>query len=290
MTAMLAKMHPQVDLTPPGQTDPDDVPEPPAEPISKRGDVWLLGNHRLMCGDSSDEADVNRLLAGAKPRLMVTDPPYGVNYEPEWRGTARRTGKVVNDDSTDWSGVFQGYGEITIAYVWCPPGDYQIVFANILMAANFHIRNQIIWRKQMATFSRGHYHWQHEPCWYAVREGASAEWVGDRKQSSVWDINRVVGWFKGAEVDKTAVTDNGVAHSTQKPVECMERPIRNHEGNIFDPFVGSGTTIIAAERQNRTCYAMEISEAYTDAAKARWENYTGQKAILEPSNPDESGH
>ena len=248
---------------------PDDAVEPVADPITKRGDVWQLGRHRLMCGDSTDADDVARLLDGAKPRLMVTDPPYGVEYDASWRNenlpyAPVRVGQVTNDsDPAGWRAALERYSA-PVAYVWSPPGDYQIVFASILQQAGYEIRCQLIWRKQIHVISRGHYHWRHEPCWYAVRKGASAKWIGDRSQSTVWDVT----WDKNVEG----------GHSTQKPVECMERPIRNHEGDVYDPFVGSGTTIIAAERQNRTCYAMEIDPGYVDAAVKRWEAYTGGKA------------
>ena len=267
-------------LVPEAPGDADAIPEIPEEPTSKRGDLYLLGNHRLMCGDSSDAGDVAALLDGATPRLMVTDPPYGVDYDPNWRaetinsaGSISRSGLVVNDDTTDWSGVFNGYSGIAVAYVWSPGGDHQIAFANILLAADFGIRNQIIWRKQKIVPSRGHYHWQHEPCWYAVKKGSTAHWIGDRKQASIWDISNLNRAIRD-DTDPNARAE----HSTQKPVECMERPIRNHEGDVYDPFVGSGTTIIAAERQQRTCYAMEIEPGYVDAAVKRWEQYTGRTA------------
>jgi DNA modification methylase len=128
----------------------------------------------------------------------------------------------------------------------------------------------VIWRKPRFIISRGHYHWQHEPCWYAVRKGGSAKWCGDRSQSTVWDI---------------ALKDGGedTNHSTQKPVECMARPIRNHGGkddDVYDPFLGSGTTIIAAEQLGRRCYGLELSPAYCDVIVARWEKLTGRKAEL----------
>ena len=269
----LKAMFPDVDiagiLAPEPLTDPDEAPELPVEPVSKRGDVWLLGRHRLMCGDSQDKADVDRLLDGAIPRLMVTDPPYGVNYDPSWRDeqlayAARRISPVTNDDRTDWSETLRAYTRADVAYWWSPPGDHQLIFAKLLQDAGYVLRGQMIWRKQKIVPSRGHYHYQHEPCWYAVRKGATAGWIGDRSQSTVWDIS----WDKNVEG----------GHSTQKPVECMERPIRNHEGEVYDPFVGSGTTIIAAERQGRNCYAMEIEPRYVDASVKRWEDYTGGKA------------
>ena len=285
--SLLESMH-HVDLTPEGQTDPDDTPpEPPEEPVTKRGDVWLLGRHRLMCGDSQDKTDVEKLLAGARPRLMVTDPPYGVDYDASWRdrafadgqldsdvvrsfgnasGSTRRTGRVPGDNSSDWSRTLAVYAP-DVLYVWSPPGDQTLVFGAIIEDADFEIRSQLIWTKSRPVISRGHYSYQHEPCWYAVRRGAKADWLGPSLESTVWSIH----WDKNVEG----------GHSTQKPLECMERPIRNHEGDVYDPFVGSGTTIIAAERQARTCYALELEPRYVDVCVNRWEKYTGGKATKE---------
>ena len=196
---------------------------------------------------------------------MVTDPPYGMNYDAEWRqrempgkNTKRAIGKVVNDDRTDWREAY-ALAPSSVAYVWgyAPPIDG-------LMACGFEFRTLIVWVKNQFVISRGHYHGQHEPCWYAVRRGASAQWRGDRKQSTVWCI------------DKPHKSETG--HSAQKPVECMQRAIHNHQGDVHDPFVGSGTTIIAAEREQRRCYAMEIAPEYVDLAVTRWEDFTGQKA------------
>ena len=142
---------------------------------------------------------------------------------------------------------------------------YLLDFGRILQEADYEIRAQLIWRKQQIVISRGHYHGQHEPCWYAVRKGATAAWKGDRKQSTVWDIPNLLKAIR----DDSTNPDARQELVAQKPVECMERPIRNHEGDVYDPFVGSGTTIIAAERQDRTCYAMEIAPQYVDAAVKR---------------------
>ena len=255
-----------------GQTDPDAIPEAP-EPRTKLGDVWAMGDHRLMCGSATEADDVARLLDGATPALMVTDPPYGVEYDAEWRRTARNadgsllsTGKgravgvVLGDDRADYREAY-ALAPGPVAYVWM--GGPASPVAD-LIACGFAFRAMIVWVKSHFVISRGHYHGQHEPCWYAVRKGAKANWCGDRKQTTVWGI------------DKPQKSETG--HSTQKPVECMERPIRNHKGDVYDPFVGSGTTIIAAEREKRRCYAMEIEPAYVDVAVARWEAFTGRTA------------
>jgi DNA modification methylase len=263
-----------------GLTDPDDAPEPEAEAVSALGDVWVLGRHRLICGDSTDAAVVDKVLAGVKPHLMVTDPPYGVEYDPAWRDEAAKyspsmgnrkdtaKGRVSNDDRADWREawvLFPG----DVAYVWCASLCNDEVIIS-LEASGFQRRAQIIWAKSHITVGRGHYQWQHEPCWYAVRKGATGHWFGDRKQSTLWQIS------------KPQKSETG--HSTQKPIECMKRPIENNSSPgqaLYEPFSGSGTTIIAAEMTGRCCHAIELNPQYVDVAVRRWQNFTGQQAILE---------
>jgi DNA modification methylase len=255
-----------------GLIDPDAVPEVPAVPVTQRGDLILLGKHRLLCGDATNPLDVARLLDGHQPFLMVSDPPYGVEYDPEWRKEAgvndsQRMGKVTNDDRDDWSAAYRLFpGDVV--YLW-HASSHAIDVGLHLRATGFEIRAGIIWRKPSLVLSRGHYHWQHEPCWYAVRQGKTAKWCGDRTQSTVWDI---------ARNDGTGET----THGTQKPCECMARPIRNHGGkedDVYDPFLGSGTTLIACEQLGRRCFGMEIEPGYCDQIVARFEAFTGQKAI-----------
>ena len=255
-----------------GLTDPDDVPEPVEAPYVQRGEVYRLGAHRLMCGDSTSAEDVARLLDGAKPNLMVTDPPYGVEYDPNWRNeaadkglishAASRVGDVSNDDRADWSSAW-ALSPASVVYCW-HAGRHASTVQSSLEVAGFEVRNQVVWAKPRFAISRGHYNWQHEPCWYAVRKGATASWIGDHSQTTLWEVT----------LDKNV--EGG--HSTQKPVECMERAIRNHAGDVYEPFAGSGTTIIAAERQGRTCYAMEIEPKYAQVCIDRWEAFTGLKA------------
>ena len=257
-----------------GLTDPDAVPEAPINPVTVQGDTWLLGKHRLRCGDSTSATDVEGLLAGVKPHLMVTDPPYGVNYDPKWRfeaGVSKNTlkmGAVLNDDKADWReawALFPG----DVAYVW-HAGLFAGVVAESLEACEFKLRSQIIWSKDRFALSRGDYHWQHEPCWYAVREKATGHWASDRKQATVWAIK--------------AREDGGFGHGTQKPVQCMKRPIENNSSPgqaVYEPFSGSGTTIIAAEMTGRIAYAMELSPVYVDVAVKRWQEFTGLKAVLD---------
>jgi DNA modification methylase len=252
-----------------GLTDPDAVPEVPAEPVTVLGDVWTLGRHRLAYGDSTDPRVVEKALNGVKPHLMVTDPPYGVEYDPAWRGDTQRIGKVLNDDRADWREVWALFpGDV--AYVWCASLHIHTV-AESLLAAGFDLRASIIWAKDRLQLSRGHYHWQHEPCWYAVRKGGTGHWGGDRKQTTLWQISH-----KGQDADTT--------HGTQKPVECMRRPIENNSSRgqaVCEPFSGFGTTIIAAEMTGRACHAIELSPAYVDVAVRRWQDFTGHQAVLD---------
>ncbi|MCX7379886.1 MAG: DNA methyltransferase, partial [Alphaproteobacteria bacterium] len=250
-----------------------EAPGPPSDPVTRPGDLWLLGEHRLLCGDATSAQDVARLLDGKKPHLMATDPPYGVEYDPTWRNAAGvsdtvRTGRVLNDHRADWReawALFPG----DVAYVW-HAGRHTRTVLESLEAAGFTIRSQIIWAKSRLVLGRGDYHWQHEPCFYAVRDGKTGHWQGARDQTTLWSIGN------GGDEDAATV------HSTQKPVECMRRPmINNSEAGqaIYEPFSGSGTTIIAAETTGRACVAMEISPAYCDVAILRWQQFTGRDVV-----------
>jgi DNA modification methylase len=171
----------------------------------------------------------------------------------------RRVGEVSFDDEMDWSSAWACFpGEV--AYVW-HAGRYGVPAIESLEKCNFLVRTQIIWKKAGFVISRGHYNWQHEPCWYAVRKGKKAHWIGDHSQSTIWEIAPV------------AQDKENMRHGTQKPLECMARPIRNHEGDVYDPFIGTGTTMLAAEQLGRTtmlaaeqlgrtCYSMEIEPKY----------------------------
>ena len=256
------------------QEGEDEIPDTPEDPVSRPGDLWILGNHRLLCGDSTVATDVERLLDGVKPLLMVTDPPYGVEYDPAWRNQAgaaktRRTGKVLNDDRADWReawALFPG----DVAYVW-HGALHAATVAESLKAAGFAIRSQIVWAKDRLVLSRGDYHWQHEPCWYAVKKTGKGHWAGDRKQTTLWQIS-------GKDQDTDTV------HGTQKPVECMRRPILNNSSPgqaVYEPFMGSGTTLIAAETTGRVCLGIELNPAYVDVAVERWQRFTGRQGVLD---------
>jgi DNA modification methylase len=193
-----------------------------------------------------------------------------VKYDAAWRAGLGRsaagiaTGEVLNDDRSDWCEAWELFpGDV--AYVWCASLHSHEV-AGSLIAAGFGLRSQIVWDKTRLVISRGDYHWQHEPCWYAVRKGRTGHWTGDRKQTTLWPIPHL---------------KSETGHSTQKPVECMRRPIENNSSPgqaVYEPFSGSGTTIIAAEMTGRACYAVELAPAYVDVAVQRWEAFTGKKA------------
>lgn len=268
------------------QSDPDEEQEPAAIEISKLGDIWLMGAHRIACGSSTDKKTVDALLDGDEPRLMVTDPPYGVEYDPNWRNSADRSthikglkigatavGVVQNDDRSDWSEAWALFAG-DVAYVWHAGLHASVVFES-LKKGGFEVRSQIMWNKQTHIIGRGDYHWKHEPCWYAVRKGKAGNFnrsgAEGRKQNTVWDI---------------AHRSSETGHSTQKPIECMKRPIENNSkvgDQIYEPFAGSGTTIIAAEMTGRACLAVELSPAYVDVCIRRWQEFTGKKATLQSS-------
>ena len=196
-------------------TDEDAAPDAPATPVTKPGDLILLGSHRLLCGDATQAEDVARLLDGIRPHLMVTDPPYGVDYDPAWRNEAgvsatKRTGKVANDDRADWRDAWALFPGDT-AYVWYA-AIHATTAAESLIACGFDIRAQIVWSKNRFALGRGDYHWGHEPCWYAVRKGTRSHWQGARDQSTLWSMASA-----GTE-------DAATPHGTQKPVEqCAGR-------------------------------------------------------------------
>lgn len=264
--------------TNPGQTPEDRTVTPRATTI-RRGDLFQLGPHRLLCGDATSTADVARLLNGSVPSLMITDPPYGVAYDPAWRsrrypGQRTAVGAVANDDRVDWTTAFEAYpGDV--AYIW-HAGVFAGQVAASLSSAGFAIRAQIVWAKQHFALSRGDYHWQHEPCWYAVRRGAAAHWRGDRTQSTLWSVPNL-NPMGGSRDGENAVT----GHSTQKPVRLFERPILNHtaaDDAIYDPFVGSGTALIAADKTGRRAFVMDIDPQYVQVVIDRWEAYRGTAA------------
>ena len=273
------------------------------------GQLWQLGEHKILCGDSTSAEVVARLLGDDKPHLMVTDPPYGVNYDASWRAESinggktgdMATGKVMNDDIADWTAtweLFFQHGGV-VCYIWHADKQSSTV-ADSIFASGFELRNLIVWAKDRLAISRGNYHHQHEPCWYAVKKGESAKFTEDRTQSTLWkniqDVTRpdeliFVAKDEARKIyaisgDRSTLwqipkpTKSETGHSTQKPVECMARPIRNHDSEfVYEPFSGSGTTIIACEQLGRKCRAIEISPAYVAVAIQRWADATGKTPV-----------
>jgi DNA modification methylase len=268
---------------------------------TKPGELWLIGGkHRLLVGDCTLPEAVSRLFAGRVPALMVTDPPYGVKYDPTWRHrlgitTSSRTGAVTNDDRADWSAAWRLFPG-NVAYVYHGALHGPTVFES-LAAAGFLVRAQLVWLKPRLVLNRGHFHWKHEPlfhaerpddadpeppveaelAYYGVRKGARADWRGGRKQTTVCEIG-----FTG---------ETQTHRGTQKPVECMARPIRNHGAAgdaVYDPFLGSGTTLIAAHRVGRVCYGCEIEPRYADVILKRAEAEGLECARAEEEAPTET--
>jgi len=254
-----------------GLTDENEAPALAETAVTAVSDIWCMGPHRLACGDSTDRDTVRTLLNDLSPHLMVTDPPYGVEYDPSWRHRAgvnksSRVGKVRNDERADWEAAWALFPG-GIAYVW-HGALHATAVAESLVRHGFAIRAQIIWAKERLVIGRGDYHWQHEPCWYAVRK--KGNWTGDRKQTTLWSI-------------PSGGQDTETTHGTQKPVECMRRPMLNNSAPgqaIYDPFMGSGTTLIAAETTGRACLGIELDPLYVDVAVRRWQAFTGDAARL----------
>lgn len=275
---------------PAGLTDPDEVPETPKEAVTRPGDLWLMGEHRLLCGDCTNGELVLVALGSHQPRLLVTDPPYGISLDMEWRdraghnqmGPANKSymkiamnGQGISGDTkADWSAAFALVASIDVAYVWHAT-SHLVEVAQGLERIGFSVRQQIIWNKTVAAMSRSAYHWKHEPCWYAVRNGATAHWIGTKDQTTIWEAASPKHIMSGSKEEK-------LPHPTQKPVDLMVRSIRNHESAaVYEPFCGSGTTMMAAEMNDRVCVGLEIEPRYADVTVTRWQNFTGRAATLD---------
>jgi site-specific DNA-methyltransferase (adenine-specific) len=249
----------------------DEIPEPPAEPVTKPGDLWLLGEHRVLCGDSTKAEDVERLMDGAKADLMMTDPPYNVDYT----GGTKDSLKVVNDNMHDADFREFLVSCFTAAFGAMKPGASFYIFHADSEGYNFRgavrdcgekVRQCLIWEKNALVMGRQDYQWQHEPCLYGWKEGSAHGWYSDRKQTTLLKFDR---------------PHRSQEHPTMKPVGMFAYLIGNStapQGLAYDPFLGSGTTLIAAEQLGRKCYGMEISPAYCDVIVKRWELLTGKTA------------
>jgi DNA modification methylase len=265
---MMEDAHPEV--------TEDEVPEVPVDAITKPGDLWLLGEHRVLCGDSTSEADVSRLMNGEKADMVFTDPPYGVNYDGG-HATDKRREKLKNDNSTliyddSVPNMFKHSKDEAALYLWfAATKSLQVLqVLQVLQANNYVIRSWLIWNKNQAQFGAigAQYKQKHEPCLYCFKKGQSPYWNGPNNEVSVWDEKR-------SRINEF--------HPTQKPVELSGRALANScpaSGLVLDLFLGSGATLIGAEQTKRKCYGMEISPNYCDVIVKRWENLTGKKATL----------
>lgn len=252
----------------------DDVPEvdEESEPICKLGDIWQLGNHRLLCGDSTATADVEKLMNGEKADLLLTDPPYNVAYE----GATKDKLTIQNDDMNDdefheflhdaFTNADSVMKEGAAFYIWHADSE-GFNFRSACKGAGWKIRQCLIWVKNSIVLGRQDYQWKHEPCLYGWKEGAAHYFVDDRTQSTVWEFNKPLR--------------NG-EHPTMKPIDLMARAINNSSrrgDNVLDLFGGSGSTLITCEQLGRRCYMMELDPKYCDVIIKRWETLTGEKAV-----------
>jgi DNA modification methylase len=262
------------------EIEEDEAPEPPVDPITKPGDLWVLGDHRLLCGDSTKAEDVKRLMAGRIAEMMHADPPYGVNYEGGHFHSGdvnvkRTREKLAADESTDIYGKFLPEAMNVVdgpCYLWFAGSLGRAVYSAVEDAGGV-ISTLLIWHKTNATYAamNAQYKQRHEPCLYFKPKKSTLRWVGPADACSLWE-------FKKEGLNKL--------HPTQKPVELVANALCNHKAElVYDPFLGSGTTLIAAEQLGRKCYGMEISPAYCDVIVNRWEKLTGKKAVCEKKNP-----
>ncbi len=267
-----------------GKTQSDDVPEPPATTVTCRGDMWILGNHRLLCGDSTNRRDVERVMDGHRAALVATDPPYLVDYTGErgdgvgkdWSATYREID--ITDADSFFRGVFGNVAHVleknAAIYCW-HAHKRQALISKIWDELGILDHQQVIWVKPTPVFGRVFWHFRHEPCMMGWVKGSMPAHDSDHQFNSVWEID-----WEG----KSRVVGN--EHPTQKPVEIFARPMRKHTkpGDIcFEPFSGSGSQLIAAEREGRRCFAIEIQPVFVEVAVRRWEAFTGRKAERVPA-------
>lgn len=277
---MLADLAKDAGLYKTGEVEEDEVPEPPDDPVTKPGDLWLLGEHRVLCGDSTKAEDVARVMNGQRARLICTDPPYGVDFSgAKYCPTAKAWEGIANDkrQGTDlrtwlhgmWTKWLQHVHGDASFYSWCAAMEEGAAAAAAMRDSGIHVQSQIIWVKNALVLGQADYQWKHENCWYGFFKGKQHRWLGGRSQTTVWNVSKVA--------------NNEYVHPMQKPVELYAIPIRNHTGEgdvVAEPFGGSGTQIVAAEQLGRKCFAMELEPKYCDVIVQRWEKLTGKTAVL----------
>jgi DNA modification methylase len=273
--------------------DEDVAPPLPAKPVTRLGDLWLCGPHRVLCGDATTAADISRLIRGSQPILLATDPPYGIELDSEWRDRAglkgsgpaerylkyrtagHRETRISGDTRADWSEAFALVPSLQVGYVWHASRFTREVLDGLLRIGFVH-HQQIIWDKGRTVLTRTHYWFQHEPCWYVRKK--NAPWHGrPGENSTIWASASPKFIMGGSDETK-------FDHPTQKPVELIRRPILNHTRPgelVYDPFLGSGTTVAAAEGTGRVCYGIELDPKYVDVVVERWQRLSGQNATLD---------
>tara|TARA_Y100001951_G_C11292165_1_gene272947 strand:+ start:101 stop:1354 length:1254 start_codon:yes stop_codon:yes gene_type:complete len=265
------------ELEPEYDGDADAVPEPPEDPITKPGDLWVLGEHRLLCGDSTNLQHVERLMNGKKADLWLTDPPYNVDYE----GKTKEKLAIENDSMSDSDfrqflvDVYTSADAVMNAggafYIWHADSE-GFNFRGAAADMGWQVRQCLIWLKQHMVMGRQDYHWKHEPCLYGWKEGAAHLWNTDRKQTTVLEFDR---------------PSRNKEHPTMKPVDLFQYQMCNSTKKgaiVLDSFGGSGTTLIAAERSRRKACLMELDPRYCDVIVKRWEEFTGKTAVCEPNS------
>jgi DNA modification methylase len=269
-----------------GNTDPDAIPDPPAVPKAQRGQVWRLGEHRLMCGDSTVFTDVEMLMGGIKADLVFSDPPYGVSYADKniflnaidkgcrIQTEIKNDHMAVDDMQVFWQSAFENMlnaaSDEASYYYTGPQGGELLAMMMMIDRSGWQLKHMIIWAKNNHVLGRCDYNYKHEPILFGWKQKGTHKFYGPSNETSLWPI------------DKPLKND---LHPTMKPVELVERCIRNSSmvgQSVLDLFLGSGTTLIAAEKTGRICYGMELSEHYCDVIIKRWENFTGKKAELLP--------
>jgi DNA modification methylase len=265
-------------------------PALPEVATSRPGDLWLPGPHRVLCGDATSPETVARLLQGRQPFLMVTDPPYGIELDSEWRDRAGLNGcgaaepsylkrtegyrhtSISSDTRADWSEAFALVPSLEVAYVWHASKFTREVLDGLLRIGFLH-HQQIIWNKGRTVLTRTHYWFQHEPCWYVRKK--NTPWYGNPgENSTIWDSASPKFIMGASDEDKSD-------HPTQKPLAVMRRPIVNHTKRgelVYDPFLGSGTTLVAAALTERVCCGLELNAKYVDVIVERWQRLSGEEA------------
>ena len=289
------------------QVDEDEEPEPEEKFTSARGKIYQLGEHRIMCGDSTSKDDVARLMGGKKATMIFTDPPYNVNYS----GAGKKTSNTIKNDHMDGdqfrdflNGVFDamrsGAKKNAPAYV-CYASREHRAFEDGLEHAGYEVRAQIIWVKPLASWGFAQYRWKHEPILYAVVEGEPVDFYGDRKQYTHWEfkptdeelLNEARAMLTEAEEDDTTIwkfeRDTNYEHPTSKPVKLPAKAILNSSkpGEIvLDLFAGGGSTLMAADATGRICYTMELDERYVDVVRKRYAKSIGREEDWEEATPE----